>query len=121
MSVIVPTAVRSYVRGMTAALLKLMTLFALVLMSLSMTSAPAAASSMPASHHMTAGHCDEQPDQDQTPASKMDCAAMCTALPATDAAAPTPVLKLEAPRTIAVATLFEGIILEIATPPPRLG
>lgn len=106
---------------MTAALLRLLTLLALVLMPIGMTSAPAAASPMPASHHTAAGHCEEQPDQDQAPASKMDCAAMCTALPATDAAAPSPVLKPKAPRTIAVATPFDGVILEIATPPPRHG
>jgi hypothetical protein len=106
---------------MIAALFRLLTLLALVLMPIGMTSAPAAASPMPASHPMTAGHCDEQPDQDQAPASRMDCAAMCTALPATDAAAPTPVFKPKAPRTIAVATRFDGIILEIATPPPKHG
>lgn len=106
---------------MTAALLRLLTLLALVVMPIGMATAPAAASPVPASHHMMGGHCDEQPDQDQAPASKMDCAAMCTALPATDSAAPTPVLKPKAPRTIAVATRFHGIILEIATPPPRQG
>lgn len=110
---------------MTAALLRLLTLLALVLVPIGMTSAPAAASPTPASHHMAAGHCDEQPEDDQAPASKMDCAAMCatmcTALPAMDAAAPNPLLKPKAPRTIAVAKPFDGIILELATPPPRLG
>ncbi|MDP9421408.1 MAG: hypothetical protein M3Q19_01010 [Pseudomonadota bacterium] len=120
--VIVPTGLKPYGGGMTAALLRLLTLLALVLMPIGMTGTPAAASPMSASHHMTADHCDEQqPEQDQAPASKMDCAAMCTALPATDSAAPTSVLKPKAPRTIAIATPFDGIILEIATPPPKHG
>lgn len=104
---------------MTAALLRLLTLLSLVLMPIGMTSAPAAASPMPANHHMMAGHCDKQSEKDQAPASKMDCAAMCTALPATDLAATLAVLKPKAPRTIMAATRFHGIILEIATPPPR--
>jgi Spy/CpxP family protein refolding chaperone len=53
---------------MTAALLRLLTLLALVLMPIGMTSVPAAASPMPASHHMMTGHCDEQPQQDEAPA-----------------------------------------------------
>ena len=119
MSVIVPTVSRSYVRRMTAAMIRLMTLLALVLMPIGMAGAPAAASGVPTTHHMTAGHCGEQPDQDQAPASKMDCAAMCAALPVSGSDAPFRVLKLNAPRTIAAATAFDGIILEIATPPPR--
>ncbi len=83
MPVIAQHASRPYVAGMTAALIRLLTLLALVLMPIGMTGAPAAASPMPASHHMAAGHCDEQPDEDQAPSSKMDCAAMCAALPAT--------------------------------------
>lgn len=121
MSVIVPTAFRPYLRGMIAALHRLLTLLALVLMPIGMTSAPAAASPMPASHDTMAGHCEDQPGEDQAPTSNMDCAAMCTALPATNAAAATPALKPKTPRTIAVATPFDGIILEIATPPPRIG
>jgi hypothetical protein len=120
-SVIAQQGQHFYGCGMTAALLRLLTMLALVLMPIGMTSAPAAASPVPASHHMTAGHCDEQPEQNQAPASKMDCAAMCTALPATDSAAPNPVLMPKAPRTVAVATPFDGIILEIATPPPKHG
>ena len=121
MSVIVRTGFGPYVERMMAALLRLLTLFALVLMPLGMTGAPAAASPIPASHSMaSASHCDEQGDQDQAPASRMDCTAMCTALPATDTPEPAPVLKPTAPRAIAVAMPFDGIEPEIATPPPRL-
>lgn len=106
--------------NMTSALVKLMTLVALLFMPFGMTAAPAIAQPMPADHAMmTMGHCDEQPEQDKAPASKMDCTAMCTALPATDAPTPAQVAKLKAPRTIALVTPFTGVVLEIATPPPR--
>lgn len=122
MPVIAQQASWPYVRRMTAALLRVLTLLALVLMPLGMTGAPAAASPMPASHDMaTMGHCDEQPGQDEAPVSKMDCTAMCTALPATEGPTPASVLKPKAPRTIAIAMPFVGMVPEIATPPPRRG
>ena len=121
MSVIVRTGFGPYVAHMIAAFMRLLALLALALMPLGMTGAPATASPMPANHAMaSADHCDEQGDQDQAPASRMDCTAMCTALPASESAAPSLVLKPKAPRTIAVANPFDGIILEIATPPPKL-
>ena len=120
MSVIAGTGSKPYVARMFAALTRLLTLIALVLMPLGMTGAPAAASPMPAHALASANHCDQQGGHDQAPAPKMDCMAMCTALPATDSPAPSLVLKPRAPRTIAVANPFDGIILEIATPPPKL-
>lgn len=120
--VIAPQASRVYVAGMTAALLRLLTLLALVLMPIGMTSAPVAASPMPTSHDTAmVGHCNGQPGEDETPVSKMDCAAMCAALLATDAPAPTSILRPKAPRTIAIATPFVGVVPEIATPPPKRG
>ena len=122
MSVIVRTGLRPYVRRMIAALLRLLTLIALALMPLGMTGAPAVAQPMPMSHHMASnGHCDEQNSPDEAPASKMDCTAMCTALPATDAPAPAPGLKPVPPRSIALMASFAGIEPEIATPPPKRG
>lgn len=122
-SVIVQKAFGHYVAGMASAVIRLLALFALVLMPLGMAGAPALAAP---NHHMMkmseSGHCDEQQDQDQAPASKkMDCAAACTALPATGTAGPAAGLKPKAPRTIAFVAPFSGIVLEIATPPPRLG
>jgi putative hemolysin len=108
---------------MIAALTRLLTLLALVLMPLGMTSAPAAASPMPAGHATpSANHCSEQGDEDEgeTPDSRADCTAMCTALPATDCPTPAMVLQPKAPRSIGMANPFDGIILEIATPPPKL-
>jgi hypothetical protein len=120
MSVIVRTGWGPYVARMIAALMRLLTLLALVLMPLGMSSAPAAASPLPAGHAMaSASHCDDQPDQDQAPVAKMDCAAMCTALPATDGPEPASALKPQAPRIIIIAMPFEGTEPEIATPPPR--
>jgi hypothetical protein len=105
---------------MTAAVFRLLALIALVLMPIGMTGAPAAASAMPADHAMAAGHCEGQSgDEPQAPAASMDCTAMCTAIPAREAAAPTPLFQRPAPRTVAVAVAFEGVEPEIATPPPR--
>jgi hypothetical protein len=122
MSVIVQPSSSHYGASMTAALLRLITLLALVLMPIGMASAPAMAQQMPmddAAMAMGEGHCDKQQGQDKAPATKWDCTAMCTALPATDAPAPARRLKLAAPRAIAIAVSFDGIVPEIATPPPR--
>ena len=105
---------------MAAMLFRLLALVALVLMPLGMAGAPAIAQQMPMDHAaMGARHCDEQPGQGKAPASKMDCAAMCTALPAADGPAPAARMRLAAPRTIVIVALFAGIEPEIATPPPR--
>lgn len=119
-SVIVQKGFGHYVAAMASAVFRLVALIALVLMPLGMGAAPALAAP---DHHemMTAGpgHCDEQQDQDKAPASKMDCAAMCTALPAGNASSVTPAMKPVTPRTIALASPFTGIEPEIATPPPK--
>jgi hypothetical protein len=107
---------------MAAAILRLLTLVAFMLMPLSMTSA--GATPMPADHSamaIGAGHCDEQPEQDKTPAAKMDCTATCAALPGAEVWVPLPVLKPMASRTVALTAPFSGIEPEIATPPPRQG
>ena len=105
--------------AMSAAIFRLLALLALVLMPLGMSSAPAAASTMPADHGMTAGHCEGQSSSDEAPAAKMDCA-MCTAIPAREPVAQAPLFQRSAPRTIAFAFAFEGIVPETATPPPKL-
>lgn len=122
MSVIAGKGGGPYGAAMAAALLRLLALVALVLMPLGMAGAPAIAQQMPMDHAamaMGGGHCDEEPEQDKAPASKIDCAAMCTALPAADAPATALRLKLTAPRTITIVGPFAGIEPEIATPPPR--
>lgn len=108
-------------RTMTAAVLRLLALIALVLMPIGMASAPAAASGMPADHAMAAGHCEGQSRSDEAPAPNMDCTAMCAAIPAREPVAQAPLFQRAAPRTIAFAFAFEGIVPETATPPPKLG
>ena len=122
MSVIVQTSSSHYGASMTTALLRLITLLALVLMPFGMASGPAMAQPMPANHAMAqAGHCDDQSDQDKAPAhssQQMHCA-MCAALPASEPPTPAAELRPTAPRIIAAASPFNGIELEIATPPPK--
>ena len=124
MSVIVETASKPYGARMIAALLRFVTLLALVLMPFGMIGTPAVAQPGPATHAMTQnGHCEKQSDQDKAPAhssQQMHCA-MCAALPASDPPAPSDGFKPIAPRIIATVSPFNGIELEIATPPPRRG
>lgn len=106
--------------AMTAAVFRLLALIALVLMPMGMAGAPAAASAMPADHGMAAGHCEGQSGSDEAPAANMDCTAMCTAIPARESVAQAPLFQRTAPRSIALAFAFEGIVPETATPPPKL-
>ena len=122
MSVIVQTASPPYVAAMIAALFRLLTLLALVLMPFGMASAPASAQPVDHAAMAQAGHCSELPDEDKAPVSKqMDCTAACTALPASSSPLPAAPLEPQTPRTIAIAKPFAGVALEIATPPPRRG
>ena len=108
----------AYDRDMAAAVIRLLTLIALVLMPIGMAGAPAMAA--PADHEMAAmNHCDEMPSDEPAPPAKMDCTAMCTALPAAEAPVLAPMLKPVAPRSIAISAPASGIEPEIATPPPR--
>lgn len=124
MSVIVQSASGPYGARMTAALLRFVTLLALVLMPFGMISTPANAQPMPANHAMTQqGHCNEQSDSDKAPAhssQQMHCA-MCAALPAAEPPSPSAGIRPITPRIIATVSPFIGIELEIATPPPRQG
>ena len=107
---------------MALAILRMLTLAAFVLMPFGMTGTAANAQSMPAGHSaMAMDHCEEQPEPGKAPVSKIDCTAMCTALPAKDFPALETVLKPNAPCTAAIVVQFAGFEPEIATPPPRLG
>ena len=124
MSVIVQTSSTHYGASMIAALLRLLTVLALVLMPFGMVSIPAAAEAMAADHAtMPMGHCGDQSDQDKAPAhtsQQMHCA-MCAALPASEPPTPAAGVPPSTPRSIATVSRFDGIELEIATPPPRRG
>lgn len=124
MSVIVQSSPGHYGGRMPVALLRIITLLALVLMPFGMTLAPATAQPMPAGHSMArVGHCDDQADQTQAPlhqSQQVHCA-MCAALPASPPPACAADLQQTAPRVIAPVFPFDGIELEISTPPPRRG
>ena len=108
---------------MNAALVRLVTLLALLLMPLGMSGAPAIAQPSPVNHSMAQkGHCDQNSDQEKAPdrSRQMHCA-MCAALPASEPPAPSAGLRPSPPRILATVAAFHGIELEIATPPPKLG
>ena len=98
--------------------LRLLAMVALVLMPFTMTSAPAEAHAAPSA--MAEGHCSEHPDAPAAPADMTQCMLMCAALPAAEPAAISSPVELRAPRAVAFAKPIHGIILEIATPPPRI-
>ena len=101
---------------MLSAVLRLLALFALLLMPLSMGSAPASA--QPAAS-APAGHCDDHQQPAEAPADpQMHCTA-CSALPATEAPAPVVELPPETPMLIALAGFLAGIEPDTATPPPK--
>lgn len=107
---------------MFSVLLRVLTLLALVVMPFAMGITPAGAQSMSGEHSSaSAGHCDEQPGQNEAPVKSpqlMHCG-MCISLPAAETPAPITGLNPSAPRTMAPVALFNGIELEIATPPPK--
>ena len=117
-SIIARRSPEVYFSSMGAALLRLLTLFALVLMPITMTAAPAEAHAMTAMS--AADHCGDQ-QQPQTPPMKdlAQCMLMCAALPAAEALTVSPPDVPWAPRRSALVKPIQGIILEIATPPPR--
>ncbi len=103
------------------AVVRLLSLLALLLMPFGMTAAPAE----PAGHDaamaaMPMGHCPEQPSTGDDRGTAADCAMPCSAaLPAVDFA---PVGMLSCHRLAAkpaLDTALPGIELEIATPPPK--
>lgn len=111
---------RAYFVSMARALLSLMTLFAMMLMPAAMALAPAAAHAAPMAASQPAdGHCDSQ-QQDKAPG-MVDCKATCGALTAAPVRAGEPMPLPAPPPAIGPARRFAGIILDIATPPPRIG
>ena len=101
-------------------MLRLLTLIALVLMPFAMSGSRAEAHVMPegmsASHH---GSDHRMPDS-PSPMDMAQCMLMCAALPAAEPLALSPNEVPKAPRRLTLADPIHGIILEIATPPPRV-
>jgi len=106
----------AYLPAMASAVLRMLALIALILMPLSMASAPASAQPVAAA---PAGHCDDHQKPSEIPAGpQMHCTA-CAALPAMEAPAPIPELSPQAPMLIALASFLTGIEPDTATPPPK--
>jgi hypothetical protein len=104
---------------MAAFLFKLLALVAVLLMPAGM--ANAAASAQQAAAATKASHCSGHEEQEKAPLSGMDAQCMaCAGLPATQVPAAGARLLPSAPRLIALTNAISGIILEIATPPPKL-
>jgi hypothetical protein len=101
---------------MASGFLRLLVLFALVLMPLSMASAPASAQP---SASAPAGHCDEHQQPAKAPGPQMHCTE-CAGLPAIDEPAPVAELSPSMPMIIALASFLAGIEPDTATPPPKL-
>lgn len=106
---------------MSAAILRLLTIASLVLMSLGMGTVAAAQAPTVDS---ASRECVDHP-QGSGPADTRDhasplCSMSCTALPAGPVNAVPPAPPVSEPATIAALPGLAGIILEIATPPPRL-
>ena len=102
---------------MASALLRLFALFALVLMPLSMASAPASAQPVASA---PAGHCDDHQQPAKAPAGpQMHCTG-CAALPAIDAPPPVAEIVPQMSLRVAVTTHLSGIEPDPATPPPKL-
>lgn len=111
-------------------MIRLLTLLAVMMLPFGM--ARANAMQPMANHHamtgmgtMTPGHCDEM-DRSASPhgdhKAPGECAMACaSALPALPAASTVLVARPPAPERLvaAIATTLHGLILEIATPPPR--
>lgn len=112
---------RHYLHGMAAQCFRLLALLALVLMPFTMASAPASAhAGQPAMMQSSGEHCADHQDSGSLPASDMtQCMLMCAAIPAAEAVPVEGRQLLRAALRLQPITPIHGIILDIATPPPR--
>ena len=120
--IILPGAHRRYRTLMALAVLRLLTLAALMLMPFGIGAAPAMAQRVSAAQAAASvDHCDKQSDENSAPAPKQtDCAVMCIAISNAADPTPPPLLQPVSPRSIALAILFVGVEPDIATPPPKV-
>jgi hypothetical protein len=116
-SIVVPQGAGAYLARMASALFRLLALFAVLLMPFGMAAAPATG------HHqasMPADHCGDMPAEKDL-GGLADCAMPCSAaLPATDLA---PADLAPIARTAGepwIEHRLAGVLMEIATPPPKL-
>ena len=104
------------------AVLRLLALVALLLMPFGMAAAPAESA---VQHHpaaaMAIDHCPDQQSGDDRKGAVGDCAMPCSAaLPAVELAPADSPPGRSAPMQLAVEPVLTGLVLEIATPPPKL-
>jgi hypothetical protein len=123
MRVIAAKATPPYETRVAAAIIRLLALFALILMPVGMGLSPAAASGheLPAASAAMSEHCggDQEPSEPGKADRAMHCAAACTALPAHPSAEAVPVAFDGAVRSLLVEQHLSGGEPEIATPPPK--
>jgi hypothetical protein len=106
---------------MTEVMLRLLTIAAVLLMSFGMGigAAPGHATVMVSASE----HCSDQPAK-PSPADSMDhasppCALACAALPAAFTTPELDIVLAKAPLKMTAAHDLHGVVLEIATPPPK--
>jgi hypothetical protein len=113
----------AYLESVIAALLRLLSIAAMILMPIGMGMAPAAAAT-PASHKTMEssgdGHCGQKPDSDNGKAMAMQCAGSCSALPSEPAATSDHELARMACHTAGRVKVLHGVLLALSTPPPRI-
>ena len=114
---IVRDASSGYPVRMASAVLRLLALFALIFMPLSMATGPASAQP---SAGAPAGHCNDHQKPSDIPAGQQVHCTSCAALPAMDAPLPTSDLRPQTPTELRLVELSAGIIPETTTPPPKL-
>jgi hypothetical protein len=102
---------------------RLLVLLAVLIMPLGM--APAAASASPVGHRammagMARGHCSDQSNKDEHNDGLAMCSMACaSALPAQDVAHDGPPLRHHQLGIPIITQTLHGVLLEIATPPPK--
>lgn len=123
MPVIAAKASPAYETPVAAAIIRLLALFALILMPIGMGLSPAAASShqLPAASAAMSEHCgdDQRKDEPGKADRAMHCAAACTALPAKPSTEVVPATYVRPARSLEGEQRLSGNEPEIATPPPK--
>jgi len=101
---------------MVRLLTKLLVLFAILLMPLGMSAAPAAAH-----HRASMQHCPEQAPSHHSKAGFVECAMACSAaLPAADLPLQERLVIARSPATPVSASILHGLHPDTATPPPKV-
>jgi hypothetical protein len=118
--VIAVPAEPQYRGGMRLIMLKLIALMAVLLMPLGMSEASAAGHHT-ASVSAPAQHCPDRSPNHEMKGGIAECTMVCAAaLPAADGTREIPHLRAGSPAVLPAEQRMDGIVPEIATPPPKL-